>query len=124
VIVLGVVIAMVAGLVTGAIVYGVVPAGPATASVAAPSRPAAAVAVVELVRSLAVACLLAGLLAAGEWSGSAAGALLGIALWTLPAVLLAGSVFHDGVAPRQAALHALDWAVKLAAIGAVVGLFA
>jgi hypothetical protein len=97
---LGVVIATVAGLVTGAIVYGAMPAAPPTTSPAAPSRPAAAVAVVELLRSAAVAGLLAGLLAAGDWSGWAAGA------------------------PSRAALHALDWAIKLAAIGAILGVFA
>jgi hypothetical protein len=122
--VLGVAIATVAGLVTGAIVYGVMPAAPATTTPAAPSRPAAAVAVVELLRTAAVAGLLASLLAAGDWSGWAAGALLGAALWTLPAVLLAGSVFHEGVAPSRAALHALDWAIKLAAMGAILGLVA
>ena len=58
---LGVVIATVAGLVTGAIVYGVMPAAAATTSPAAPSH---------------------------------------------------------------AALHALDWAIKLAAMGAILGLFA
>jgi Protein of unknown function (DUF1761) len=119
---LGVVIAMVAGVVVGAVVYGAIPATAASA-VAPTRRPPAAVAVVELLRNGAVAGLVAGLLAAGDWTGWTAGARLGAALWILPAVLLSGSVFHEGVTPRRAAIHALDWAVKLVAIGAIVGPF-
>ena len=78
---------------------------------------------VELLRNLAVAALVAGLLAAGDWSGLLAGVLVGLSLSIVPVVLLAGSVFHEGVPMRRAALHAGDWLIKLVAIGAVLGLF-
>jgi len=78
---------------------------------------------VELLRSALVAGLLTGLLLAAGWSGPAAGALLGLALWVLPVVLLAGSVVWENVPVRSAMLHAGDWLLKLVAIGAIVGLF-
>ena len=72
---------------------------------------------------MVVAALVGGLLAAADWSGLGSGALLGLSLWTLPVVLLAGSVFHEGVPTRRAAVHAVDWLVKLVAVGAILGLF-
>lgn len=79
---------------------------------------------IELVRSALVASLIAGLMGAAEWQGPLAGLLLGLALGVLPIVLLAGSVLWEGVPVRAAATHAIDWIIKLAAIGAIVGIFA
>lgn len=117
---LGIVIATVATVVIGAAYYG---AMPAVADSSAPTRPMVAVVIVEVLRGLVVAALVAGLLAAAEWDGAVAGVLLGLALWTIPVVLLTGSVFHEGVSARQAAFHAVDWLFKLVAIGAIVGPF-
>lgn len=111
------------------------PVGAAAASTEAmsPSEPTAAAdgdrpapwqILVELLRSAAVAGLLSGLLFAAGWGGPWQGAVLGLALWTLPVVLLAGSVLWEAVPIRSAALHAGDWLIKLVAIGAVVGWFA
>ncbi len=118
---LGIVIATAAAFVVSGIYYGAIPAGPA----ADPTPPRSMVAqmLVELVRNLAVAALVAGLLAVADWSGLGTGLLLGLALWALPVVLLAGSVFHEGVPIRRAGLHAGDWLIKLVAIGAIAGLF-
>ncbi len=118
---LGIVIAAAAAFVISAVYYGTMPAP--TASEPAPRRPVAAQLLVELLRNLAVAALVAGLLAVADWSGLGAGVVLGLSLWTLPVVLLAGSVFHEGVGIRRAALHAGDWLIKLVAIGAILGLF-
>lgn len=118
---LGIVIAAAVACVFSAVYYGAVEADTTTDS--APRRPAAALLLVELLRNLAVASLVAGVLAAANWNGWGSGALLGLSLWTLPAVLLAGSVFHEGVPTRRAAVHAVDWLVKLVAIGAILGLF-
>jgi hypothetical protein len=118
---LGIVIATVAAFVISAVYYGVMPATPSSTPV--PQRPIVAQMLVELLRNLAVAGLAAGLLAAGDWSGVGAGALLGLSLWALPVVLLAGSVVHEGVPLRSAAPHAVDWLAKLIAIGAILGLF-
>lgn len=118
---LGVVIASAVAFVISAMYYAAAPQTPSSEPV--PQRPTGAVVLVELLRDLAVAALVGGLLAAADWSGVVAGVLVGLSLWILPAVLLAGSVFHEGVPMPRAALHAGDWLAKLAATGAVVGLF-
>lgn len=93
---------------------------PATASAA--STPSAGQLVLEVVRSLVVATVVAGLaarLGADSWTG---GLLLGLVLWVgFPVVLLAGSVLWEGVPPRLALIHAGDWLAKLLAMGAIVG---
>lgn len=122
-IVLGVVAATVAGFLLGGVYYSVAPSVPAYAGHTAPARPGPSVALVELLRSAAVAVLVAGLMAAGSFSGPLQGALLGLALGIVPIVLLAGSVFHEGTSPRSGLLHAGDWVLKLVAIGLVVGIF-
>ncbi|SDE15806.1 DUF1761 family protein [Glycomyces harbinensis] len=75
-------------------------------------------------RSLVAACLIAGLMQAAGWDGVGAGALLGLALGVLPTAILTGAVVHEGTPVALAAIHALDWVVKLAVIGALVGLLA
>jgi hypothetical protein len=60
---------------------------------------------------------------AANWHGAGAGAVLGLALTTLPAVLLFGAIIHEGTPIRVAAIHLTDWASKLVIIGALVGLF-
>lgn len=84
-------------------------------------RPAAALVGIELARSAAVAGLLAGLVSAADWTTPSQGGLFGLALWTMPVVLLVGSMFHEGTALRLAVLHAGDWLVKLVAIGLIIG---
>lgn len=118
---IGIVIAAVAAFVLSAVYYGAMPA-PQTPQ-PLPQRPMGAQVLVEVSRNVAVAALVAGLLGAADWNGAGAGLLLGTSLWILPAVLLAGSVFHEGVPTRRAALHGGDWLIKLVAIGTLVGLF-
>lgn len=115
-------LATVTGFVISFIYYAAAPSGPPAQR--PPGRPQAWQIAVELLRSAIVAGLMAGLLLAAEWGGPAQGALLGLALWALPVVLLAGSVVWEDVPLRSAALHAGDWLLKLVAIGAVVGLCA
>ncbi|MDG4810975.1 DUF1761 domain-containing protein [Micromonospora sp. WMMD1120] len=103
--------------------YSVVPAAPAVVETA-PTRPQAWQVIAEALRNAVTATLTAGLLIAGDWSGLAAGVLLGLALWALPVVLLAGSVVWENVPVRSATLHGADWLIKLLAIGAIVGAFA
>jgi hypothetical protein len=97
--------------------------GPISLASDTPQRSTASLVVVELTRNLAVTALVAGLFAVADWNGLGAGVLLGLALWILPVVLLAGSVFHEGVPVQRAALHSVDWLIKLVAIGAIIGLF-
>jgi hypothetical protein len=79
---------------------------------------------IELLRSALVASLIAGLVVAAAWHGPLPGLLLGLALGVLPILLLAGSVLWEQVPVRAAATHAIDWIIKLAAIGTIVGIFA
>lgn len=77
--------------------------------------------VVELARNLVVAAVLAGLadqIGIESWAGAA---LLALALWIgIVVVLLAGSVYHEKVAVKLAAIHAGDWLLKLVSIAIIV----
>ena len=79
---------------------------------------------VELVRSLVVALVL-GWLAVGiditDWAGAVG---LGLAAWiAFPVVLLTGSVIHENVPWKLAAIHAGDWLVKLVVVTVIVSLW-
>lgn len=101
--------------------YAVMPSGGQSGT--RDERPKAWQIALEVGRSILVASLIVGILAAAGWTGPGAGAILGVALWVLPFVLLAGSALWEGVPVRTAALHAGDWLIKLPAVGAIVGLF-
>ncbi len=84
-------------------------------------KPSPWLAPVELTRHLLVAAVVAGLVVAADLATWTSGLLLGLGLWIgFPVVLLAGSVFHEKVPWRLAALHAGDWLLKLLVIGAIV----
>jgi Protein of unknown function (DUF1761) len=79
---------------------------------------------VELLRSLVVALVLAWL-AVGiditDWAGAVG---LGLAAWiAFPVVLLTGSVIHENVPWKLAAIHAGDWLVKLVVVTVIVSLW-
>jgi hypothetical protein len=88
------------------------------------SRPPAWKLAQEPVRSLVTAAVvagLAGLLGTAGWSD---GLLLALALWVgFPAMLLAGSVIHENVPWKLAAVHAGDWLLKLLVIAVIVSLW-
>ncbi|MGC5012912.1 DUF1761 domain-containing protein [Streptosporangium sp. DT93] len=89
---------------------------------ASAERPPAWTAVAELGRGALVATVLAWL--AGEVGVDGWPRALGLAcvLWVgFPVVLLAGSVLHERVPWRLAAVHAGDWLLKLAVIAVIVG---
>ena len=121
--VLGVLVATVVAFIISFTFYAIAPAAPASEQAPA-TRPKAWQIIVEVLRSAVTATLLTALLTAGSWSGWDAGALLALALWALPLVLLTGSVVWENVPVRSAALHAADWLIKLFAIGAITGAFA
>jgi hypothetical protein len=120
VVALGTALAALAAFVIGGAYYALVPS---TALQGGPSRSPLATVVVELARCAAVAGLVAGLLAAADIADPLGGAVLGLALWVVPVVLLAGAVFHEGTPARAALVHAGDWLLKLVAMGAIVGFF-
>ncbi len=88
------------------------------------SSPPAWKIVQEPVRNLVIAAVVAGL---SKLLGIAevAGALqLGLALWiAFPVMILAGSVIHENVSTKLAAIHAGDWLLKLLLIGVIVSLW-
>ncbi|MFB9658452.1 DUF1761 family protein [Glycomyces mayteni] len=124
--ILAIAAATVASFVWSAALYGTPPVAAYVQrhSTPRPGMPVAAQMAAVLARSLVAACLIAGLMHAAGWSGLGAGALLGLALGALPTAILTGAVVHEGIPVPLAALHSLDWVVKLAVIGALVGALA
>lgn len=122
---LGILLATVASFIASAALYAI-PAVSATVTRTSTPRPglsmAAQMASVVL-RSLIASCLVAGIMAAAGWHGALAGLLLGLALSLMPFILLMGGVVHENTAIAAAGIHLVDWIVKLAIIGTIVGLF-
>ncbi|WP_248960192.1 DUF1761 domain-containing protein [Sphaerisporangium perillae] len=85
-------------------------------------RPPAWMMMAELLRGALVAVVLAWLTGKVDATGWIEALRLACVLWIgFPVVLLAGSVLHEKVPWRLAAIHAGDWLVKLAAITVIVG---
>lgn len=122
---LGIVVATIASFIASAIIYAAPPVSALVgrASTARPGLPTAVQMASVLFRSLIASCLIAGLMVAANWEGLTAGAALGFALASLPAILLMGAVIHENTPIPVAAVHLLDWVVKLVLIGTIVGLF-
>jgi len=94
------------------------------AAAAAGSRPKPSLMALELVKSLVVALVVAGLvslLGINEWTGAVK---LALALWiAFPLVLLIGSVTQENVPWKLGAVHAGDWLAKLLIISIIVSLW-
>ena len=87
---------------------------------AGPRRSAAATVLVELVRNVVLAVVVAGLGRALGVDGVGPAVLLALVLWVaFPVVLLTGSVFHERVPPLLASIHAGDWLLKLVVVSGV-----
>ena len=124
--VLPVLVAVVAAFVLSGVWYGIFGARLATLheAYAAPARSRAATVGVELVRNLALAMVVVGLADRADVSGLAAGLLFGLVLWIgFPAVILAGSVFHERVPASLAGIHAGDWLLKLVAVAVIAAVW-
>ncbi len=90
----------------------------------ADARPPAWRLAIELVRSLVVGAVVAGLAALIGTTDLAGALLLALALWIgFPVVLLTGSVIWERVPPMLAAIHAGDWLLKLLVIAVIVTLW-
>jgi len=80
--------------------------------------------VIELVRCLVLAYIVArfvALLGINSWMGAVH---FGVMLWIgFPVVLLAGSVLWEKTPVKVAAIHAGDWLVKLVVIPIIVSLW-
>lgn len=80
--------------------------------------------VVELLRCLIVAVVVAGLAAQGEIDEWSNGLLLGLALWIgFPFVLWTGAIIHEDAPWKLAAVHAGDWLVKLLLVAVIVAVW-
>jgi hypothetical protein len=124
---ISVAVAAVSVFVVGSIWYGALSPlearalGPATID---RGRPSPRKALLELVRSVLVAAVIAGLARTSHLHTVSSTILLGLVLWLgFPFVLLTGSVIWDRVPTPTAALHAGDWLLKLVVISAIVGLW-
>jgi Protein of unknown function (DUF1761) len=80
--------------------------------------------VVELLRGLILAAVVAGLAAQGEIDEWAGGLWLGLALWIgFPFVLWTGAMIHENAPWKLAVLHAGDWLVKLLVVAVIVSVW-
>ncbi|MFF1539744.1 DUF1761 domain-containing protein [Microbacterium sp. NPDC058269] len=124
-IVLAIALATAASFIASALLYALPPVSAliSRTSTPRPGLPVVAQMASVVLRSLMVSCLVAGLMVAAGWHGAGSGSLLGLALCTLPLVLLMGGVVHENTAPSAAGVHLLDWVLKLVIIGAIVGSF-
>jgi hypothetical protein len=87
-------------------------------------RQAAWVPIFELIKHLLLAAVVAGLVVAIDIATWSDALVLGLALWVgFPVVLLAGSVVHEKVPWRLAAIHAGDWFAKLLIVTLIVGIW-
>jgi hypothetical protein len=79
---------------------------------------------VELVRSLIVALVLARFAKRMDVSDLSGALDLGLVAWVgFPVVLLTGAVMWERVPPKLAAIHVGDWLIKLVGIALVVSLW-
>jgi hypothetical protein len=117
--------AVIAAFVISAVYYGTLGGRLAAlkpeAYAGTPSSPLRTV-LVELVRNLVLATVVAGLaneIGVDGWTG---GMVLGLVLWVgFPLVLWSGAVFHEKEPWRLALIHAGDWLLKLVAVATIVG---
>ena len=80
--------------------------------------------VIELVRCLVLAYIIAHFVAALGISNWLIAAHFGLLLWVaFPVVLLTGSVIWENTPVKVAAIHAGDWLVKLLVIPIIVSLW-
>jgi hypothetical protein len=79
---------------------------------------------VELLRSLVVAFVLVNFFARLGISNWTEALSYGLWLWlAFPLILLVGSVIHDNVPWRLAAIHAGDWLLKILLMAVILGMW-
>ncbi len=123
---LAVLVATLVAFVLSAIYYLMLGGQLATVSDAAASgaQPAPWTFGVEVMRTLVVVVVVAGLtsqIGTDEWTG---GLVLGTALWIgFPLMLWAGAILHERVPWKLAAIHAGDWLIKLGVVTVIVSVW-
>ena len=87
-------------------------------------RPGASTLVVEVLRNLVVATVVATVVRSIGIVDIGGALALGLALWIgFPVVILVGSVVHERVPAALAAIHVGDWLLKLLIITTIVVLW-
>jgi hypothetical protein len=87
-------------------------------------RPPPQKVLLELIRNLVLATVIAGLARQCELTGVGSTVVLGLVLWVgFPAVLLTGSMMWEKTQAVTAALHGGDWLVKLLAMSVIIGVW-
>lgn len=78
----------------------------------------------EVLRTVTIVAVVAGLASqtdTDEWTG---GLVLGLALWLgFPLMLWAGAMLHERTPWQLAAIHAGDWLIKLLAVTVIVSIW-
>lgn len=123
---LAVLVATLVVFVVGLIYYGVFGGQLAQVSEAAAAgeRPPPWKLGVELLRSLIIAAVVAGLASQGQIDAWTGGLLLGLALWFgFPFVLWTGALIWERTPWKLAAIHAGDWLVKLVVVAVIVSVW-
>jgi Protein of unknown function (DUF1761) len=92
-----------------------------SAAAAAGEQPPPWTLVLEVLRSLVLVTVVAGIASQGDIDDWTGGLALGLALWIgFPLVLWTGAMLHENVPARLAALHGGDWLAKLLVVGVIV----
>jgi len=87
-------------------------------------RPPPSKLAVEILRSLILAAVVAGLASKGGIDEFGSGLLLGLALWIgFPFVLWTGAMIWENTPGKLAAIHAGDWLVKLLVVAVIVSVW-
>lgn len=126
---LSIIAAVVAAFIVSAVYYAVLGShlallSDAYANAGSRARPPAWTMVVEIVRNLAVAVVIAELATRMDIKDPPGSMLLGLGLWLgFPVVLFSGSIVHERYPWRLAAIHAGDWLLKLLVIALIVTLW-
>ena len=79
---------------------------------------------VELIRSLTVAAVVAGLAARGDVDDWTGGLVLGLVLWIgFPFVLWLGAIIWENAPRTLAVIHGGDWLAKLLVVAVIVSVW-
>jgi hypothetical protein len=118
--------AVVVAFIVSAVVYGALGSQLAELSPAyAGEQPSPALTLgVELARNTVLVAVIAVLVARLDIAGASGAVGLALLLWVgVPAVVLAGSVFHESVPAQLAAIHLGDWLLKLIVVTSIMALW-
>ena len=87
-------------------------------------RPKPVEMVIEILRNIILAFVIAYMVHRFGVTSFAGGLALGLILWVgFPVILLSGSVLHEKVPTKLAAIHAGDWLIKIFLMTIILGMW-